>query len=138
LSDSKTSGRGPLGRSRRRFVIYGAGALAAAGGYLARRKVWVEVGPPEDVPATGVFHFQHEGRGVFIMRDTSGEVYALSQRCAHQGCNVQWNAGPSQFECPCHSGVYSATGDRIAGEPFRGLAKLSTRINEAGMLEVLV
>ena len=126
MVDSKQSRPEPSGGSRRRFVIYGAGALAAAGGYLVRRRVWVEVGPPGEVPSSGVFHFQHEGKGVFLMRDAAGELYALSQRCTHQGCDVRWNPGPDQFECPCHAGVYSAAGQRLSGAPIRGLARLDS------------
>lgn len=138
MADSKKSHSKPAGGSRRRFVIYGAVALVGAGAYLARRRVWVEVGPPGEVPASGVLHFQYEGKGVFLMRDTTGEVYALSQRCTHQGCDVEWNPGPDQFECPCHAGIYSAAGQRLSGAPIRGLARLDTRINEAGMLEVRI
>jgi nitrite reductase/ring-hydroxylating ferredoxin subunit len=125
------------GTSRRKFVL-GTGTAVAAGYYVATRKQWAEVGPPESVPATGVLHFSDRGRGVFLARDTEGVVYALSQRCSHQGCDVEWKPAATRFECPCHSGVYSAAGDRVSGEPIRGLVRLRTRINDDGVLEVLV
>ena len=127
------------GRSRRKFMIGGVGvAAAAAGVYVVNRPRWVVVGPPSIVPEQGVHEFVDRKRGVFLMRDESGTVYALSQRCAHQGCDVEWKAQPRRFECPCHDGVYSAGGERISGLPFRGLDRLDTRINEDGDLEVLV
>ncbi len=128
------------GKSRRKFLIGGAGAAAAAasGVHIANRPRWVVVGPPSVVPEQGVHHFVDRQRGVFLRRDESGDIYALSQRCAHQGCDVEWKAGPRRFECPCHDGVYSALGERISGMPFRGLDRLETRINEDGDLEVRV
>jgi Rieske Fe-S protein len=72
------------------------------------------------------------------MRNAAGEIDALSQRCSHQGCDVEWKTGTGRFECPCHSGVYSVSGERLSGEPIRGLERLRTRINEDGVLEVLL
>jgi cytochrome b6-f complex iron-sulfur subunit len=138
LPDSSKSAAKPPVKSRRRFVIGGVGAAAAATGYFIFRKEWVEVGPPDSVPASGVLHFEHEGRGAFLMRDGGGDIYVLSQKCAHQGCDVDWKPDPAQFQCPCHAGVYSVTGARVSGAPIRGLATLSTRINEAGMLEIKI
>ena len=136
-TDKKSGKRSPRSPSRRKFVL-GAGAVVAGGYMVVTRRQWSEVGPPDSVPQTGVLHFSDRGRGVFLMRDAEGEVYALSQRCSHQGCDVEWKPAATRFECPCHSGVYSAAGDRISGEPIRGLVRLTTRINEDGMLEVLV
>jgi cytochrome b6-f complex iron-sulfur subunit len=124
--------------SRRKFVIVGAGTAAAATYFFSQRKQWSEVGPPESVPRTGALNFTDRGRGVFLMRAAAGDIYALSQRCSHQGCDVEWKSGAGRFECPCHAGVYNANGDRVSGQPIRGLERLRTRINADGMLEVLV
>jgi glycine/D-amino acid oxidase-like deaminating enzyme len=43
-----------------------------------------------------------------VSRDEHGELHALSARCTHLGCIVNWNSGEGTWDCPCH-------GSRLAG-----------------------
>lgn len=62
--------------------------------------------------------------GVFIRRNPDGTILALSARCSHAGCPVEWNESAQQFVCPCHKGKYDANGRNIAGPPKRPLERL--------------
>lgn len=42
---------------------------------------------------------------------------ALSSLCPHLGCQVFWEAINNRFFCPCHNGVFDASGTATAGPP---------------------
>lgn len=44
--------------------------------------------------------------------DDTGPVIAMSAACTHMGCIVQWQKD-RKFHCPCHGGVFSATGEGL-------------------------
>jgi Rieske Fe-S protein len=66
---------------------------------------------------------------------TGEDILALSATCAHLGCNVNYDETTGGFKCPCHSGIYDATGKNISGPPPRPLAKLDAKI-ENGKLKI--
>lgn len=49
----------------------------------------------------------------FVGRDANG-IYAFTNVCTHQACNVELRSGGT-IECPCHSSSYSKTGDVVVG-----------------------
>ena len=65
-----------------------------------------------------------EGRQVALYRDGRGELHALSPRCTHMGCTVAWNPSEKSWDCPCHGGRYSATGEILDGPPTQPLKRL--------------
>jgi menaquinol-cytochrome c reductase iron-sulfur subunit len=60
---------------------------------------------------------------------------AISSRCAHVGCPVNWVPAAERFICPCHGGVYDIRGIRTGGPPPRPLDRFYTCL-EGGRLEV--
>jgi thiosulfate dehydrogenase (quinone) large subunit len=49
-----------------------------------------------------------------IVRDSAGQLSALSAVCTHAGCEVTYESG--QLVCPCHGSVFSArTGAVLQG-----------------------
>ena len=78
--------------------------------------------------------------GVYVRnegKDDKGQdqflVFALN--CAHLGCPVSWFPESGLFMCPCHGGVYYATGERASGPPPRGLFRCVWRVVD-GQLEI--
>jgi quinol---cytochrome c reductase iron-sulfur subunit, bacillus type len=65
------------------------------------------------------------------VKDRYDEVVAISTRCAHVGCPVQYIAASRGFVCPCHGGVYDFRGVRVGGPPPRPLDRFYTRIRNA-------
>jgi menaquinol-cytochrome c reductase iron-sulfur subunit len=62
------------------------------------------------------------------LKDQYDHVVAISTRCAHVGCPVQYVAASQRFVCPCHGGVYDFRGVRVGGPPPRPLDRFYTRI----------
>jgi len=60
---------------------------------------------------------QHEA---WIARDSSGKIFALSPKCKHLGCRVEWNGSsdfPNEYFCPCHRAHYTKDGKNLAVAP---------------------
>lgn len=60
-----------------------------------------------------------------VYRDPEGNVHAVSARCTHLGCIVQWNPAETSWDCPCHGSRFSATGEILHGPAVRDLEKKS-------------
>ena len=60
--------------------------------------------------------------------DQYNQVIAITSRCAHVGCPVNYVPAAQAFVCPCHGGVYDFRGLRIGGPPPRPLDRFFTRI----------
>lgn len=72
---------------------------------------------------------------VYVLPPKDGILKVLSPVCPHLGCAIRWVDSENKFICPCHSGSFTATGERIAGPPPRSMDSLETKI-ENGVLKV--
>ena len=66
--------------------------------------------------------------------DRWNRFIAVTSRCVHVGCPVNFVAAAGEFICPCHGGVYYADGSRASGPPERGLFTYDTKINNGRLL----
>jgi Rieske Fe-S protein len=62
------------------------------------------------------------------------QFLVLAVNCAHLGCPVSWFPQSGLFMCPCHGGVYYATGERASGPPPRGLFRCVWQVREGRLL----
>ena len=72
---------------------------------------------------------------VYVLPSKDGQFRILSPVCPHLGCSVRWVGDQDKFICPCHSGSFTADGERIAGPPPRSMDALESKV-ENGMLKV--
>ncbi len=63
------------------------------------------------------------------------EVMILSPICPHLGCPINWHPERSQFDCPCHGGIFDSLGQHTAGPPPRSMDHLEYQVR-AGRLWV--
>ncbi len=71
----------------------------------------------------------------FVVRERD-RVYALSARCAHLGCTVNWFQDPRIFKCPCHGSEYHSNGANFAGPAPRPLDRFRIELSAEGQLVV--
>ena len=64
-----------------------------------------------------------DGDKVAVFVDESGGVHALSARCQHMGCTVDWNSVDETWDCPCHGSRYRRDGEVIQGPATRALPR---------------
>jgi nitrite reductase/ring-hydroxylating ferredoxin subunit len=84
-------------------------------------RAWVFVGHDSQVPNAGDFFTTNVGReSVVMVRQTSGDVRVLHNRCAHKGAKLIGKVQGSckGFRCPYHGWTYRLDG-RLAGVPAR-------------------
>jgi menaquinol-cytochrome c reductase iron-sulfur subunit len=74
---------------------------------------------------------------VFIVKRSAQDVRVLSATCTHLGCLVSWDEDETQFRCPCHGGVFDATGRVVSGPPRQPLRALEARV-EGGKVLILI
>jgi len=95
---------------------------------------WSYLGLEAEIPARGDFKQTQVGeRSVLLVRDLSGAIAAVENRCAHRGVRFcQTPRGKARsFVCPYHQWSYKLNGD-LAGLPFQRGVKKADRI-EGGM-----
>jgi cytochrome b6-f complex iron-sulfur subunit len=118
--------RGQVNRSDFLILAWGAflvGLFGQAGWALfSFLKPKIEAGSfGSKVVAGQVDEFQpgtvnHVQKGRFyISRLEDGGFLALWQRCTHLGCTVPWIEPTGRFNCPCHSSLFTPTGEIISG-----------------------
>lgn len=49
----------------------------------------------------------------YIARMHDGGFLALSLKCTHLGCSIEWNKEKKRFVCPCHSSSFAMNGNVI-------------------------
>lgn len=124
-------------------VVLGAFALRPTGSTPGR---WIKAGAVGDltpnVPVPRVLSLSRQDgwyrerarETVFLVWDGAATVHALSATCTHLGCQVRWDADATRFRCPCHGGVFDASGQVLDGPPPRALDRVETRVEAGAVL----
>lgn len=148
----------PVPPARRRVLVVfvntavallGGGLTALLGAFALRPPAaattgrWIRAGSTGDlkpnepmprilsVPRVDGWYRERARETVFVVWDGRDTVRAMSATCTHLGCQVQWDAAAKHFKCPCHGGVYAASGAVISGPPPRALDVVEARIDPA-------
>ena len=54
-----------------------------------------------------------DGEKVGVYKDEHGEVFLVSTRCPHLGCQLEWNPDEKSWDCPCHGSRFDYAGRLI-------------------------
>jgi len=132
-------------------ALIGSGLAAVLGAFALRPGTaaqgrWIKVGAVGDltpnVPVPRVLALSRQDgwyrerarETVFLVWDGASSVHALSATCTHLGCQVRWDAEATRFRCPCHGGVFDASGQVVEGPPPRPLDRVETRVESGAVL----
>lgn len=55
------------------------------------------------------------GEKVGVYKDEQGRVFAVSVRCPHLGCQLEWNPDEKSWDCPCHGSRFDVKGTLLDG-----------------------
>lgn len=67
----------------------------------------------------GVVEYEGEKAGVY--KDEKGEVYVVSIKCPHLGCQLEWNPDEKSWDCPCHGSRFDYKGNLLNNPAKEGL-----------------
>ncbi len=67
--------------------------------------------------------------------EQEGELVALSTRCPHLGCAIDWDTDSGVFACACHDSTFARDGRRHDGPSPRGMDGLEVEDSE-GLIRV--
>jgi Rieske Fe-S protein len=112
--------------SRRRWISYLLGTSFAAASLSFLYPVLRYLVPPEAseiAPNTGRI-VPVGGKPVLLFRTPAGELRALTAKCTHLDCTVQYRVERSDIWCACHNGTYDTRGMNVSGPPPRPLTPL--------------
>lgn len=56
-----------------------------------------------------------DGEKLGVYRDETGELYAVSVKCPHLGCQLEWNPEECTWDCPCHGSRFDIHGHLLNG-----------------------
>ena len=65
--------------------------------------------------------FRFGSKPGILIRLPDGSFKALSARCTHLDCTVQFKQDTGQIWCACHNGFYDLEGRNVSGPPPRPL-----------------
>jgi cytochrome b6-f complex iron-sulfur subunit len=87
----------------------------------------LDIKPAEIAPNSGKI-VPVGGKPVLLFRTASGELRALTAKCTHLDCTVQYRAERSDIWCACHNGTYDTKGVNVSGPPPRPLTPLDVNV----------
>lgn len=80
--------------------------------------------PPAEALPPGEGAVVRAGGGrLAVYRDEEGALHAVSPRCTHLGCLVDFNAAERAWECPCHGSRFGTDGRVLEGPATKPLER---------------
>lgn len=70
----------------------------------------------------------------YLSRLKDGGFLALSTKCTHLGCTVQFKSTENKFLCPCHASAFNKHGEVLAPPATRALDILPVSIENGKVL----
>lgn len=77
--------------------------------------------PLEELPAGHGGIVEIEGQKAGAYRDEDGELYVVSIKCPHLGCQLEWNPDEKSWDCPCHGSRFDYRGRLLDGPAENGV-----------------
>jgi cytochrome b6-f complex iron-sulfur subunit len=88
----------------------------------------INIGEINDFPINSSKIVRFGRKPVLVVRKDSGDFRALSAKCTHLDCNVQYKSDTKQIWCACHNGFYNLEGKNISGPPPKPLSQYIVNI----------
>lgn len=56
---------------------------------------------------------EYKGEKAGVYKDEEGNIYAVSTKCPHLGCELHWNNDELSWDCPCHGSRFDYRGNWV-------------------------
>lgn len=64
---------------------------------------------------------EYEGQKVGVYKDEEGNAFMVSTKCAHLGCQLEWNPDELSWDCPCHGSRFNYKGELIDNPAMKNI-----------------
>lgn len=64
---------------------------------------------------------EYKGEKVGVYKESEENIYTVTTKCPHLGCELQWNPDELSWDCPCHGSRFDYKGNWIESPAIRGL-----------------
>jgi cytochrome b6-f complex iron-sulfur subunit len=118
-------------QSKRKFLLFCAGFAALypiirfLGFSIPKKPRIIEL---SNSLTTGGFHIGPD----YILFDNGTEAWALSRKCTHLGCTINFREKELLLECPCHQSRFSTKGLVLHGPAEKALPRYKVEKLEDG------
>lgn len=62
-----------------------------------------------------------DGEKFGVYKDKNGNIFAVSTKCPHLGCQLEWNQNELSWDCPCHGSRFDYKGILLNNPALKGL-----------------
>lgn len=82
---------------------------------LCREKLTYPAKCINEIPigSAGIVSYKEQKLGIY--RKSEHEMYFVTVKCPHLGCQLSWNESELSWDCPCHGSRFDYTGKIICG-----------------------
>lgn len=74
------------------------------------------------IPNGGAGIVRHKGQRVGAYKNEKGELFLVSAKCPHLGCELSWNPDELTWDCPCHGSRFDYRGNLIGNPAEQGIS----------------
>jgi len=87
-------------------------------------------------PAAKALVFQTSAKQPIVVFQAKGKWQALSAKCTHSGCAVDWQpvGAAERFFCPCHSSRFDESGKVLGGPAKAPLPPYNVRVQNGDLV----
>lgn len=109
--------RSNLLASAKKLAIDGAETVSG----LIKQNLYIPSADLEDVAIGhgGIIDYKGEKLGVY--KKTADDIYIVSTKCPHLGCQLAWNPDDLSWDCPCHGSRFDYEGYILNNPSLKGL-----------------
>jgi menaquinol-cytochrome c reductase iron-sulfur subunit len=100
--------------------------VGALNDFKVGETVKVDINEPSALAWAG----QTSKTAIYVRREAERDFTVFAVNCTHLGCPVNWLQDAQLFLCPCHGGVYYASGAVAGGPPPKPLFRHKVRLNQ--------
>ncbi|BDD06505.1 QcrA and Rieske domain-containing protein [Aureibacter tunicatorum] len=80
---------------------------------------WYEAGDINNFKNNHIYPYS--SAHFYLSKIENGGMLAISTKCTHLGCAVQFNQSKDMFVCPCHASAFSKYGEVVSPPATRAL-----------------
>ena len=66
---------------------------------------------------------EYDGQKVGVYKNDGGQIFTVSTKCSHLGCELHWNADELTWDCPCHGSRFDYKGNLIDSPAVKNIVE---------------